>query len=229
MGKTLIKILAVVALAAPLVGCAGARGELAFDQLRFPVSSSAFIYAPDGRPVTVRELQRTGQLVWVERVWGIFWSWIPLSGTVDVSAPMNDQIARAGGQGVINLRVESENCGINYVPLLNLLPIYPGCTYVTITGDIVRLRGPVMAPPPPPGAPVPAAFVPTNKLNEAVNQRLLERPPQGGAMTPPPPPPNYSVPPQPPPSYSVPPQPPPQPTPPTPTDGTSLPPQPTSK
>jgi hypothetical protein len=172
MRKTLINILGVVALAALLGGCAGARGALAFDQLKFPVSSSAFIYAPDDRPVTVNELQRVGQLAWVERVWGIFWSWIPLTGTIDVSAPMNDQIARAGGQGVINLRVRVENCGMNYVPVFNLLPVYPGCSFVTVTGDIVRLAGPAM-PPPPPGPP-PAAFIPKDQINAAVNSRLIK-------------------------------------------------------
>ncbi|HEY3359193.1 MAG TPA: hypothetical protein VGQ83_38445 [Polyangia bacterium] len=171
MRKTIINILGVVALASVLGGCAGARGTLAFDQLKFPVSSSAFIYAPDERPVTVNELVRVGRVQWVERIWGIFWSWIPLSGVKDVSFPINAQIAAAGGEGVINLAIKAENCGMNYVPFINWLPIYPGCTYVTITGDVVKLAAAAPVPPPPGAAP-PVSFIPKDKVLGVVTSNL---------------------------------------------------------
>ena len=117
------------------------------------------------RPVTVNELVKVGKVQWVERVWGIFWSWIPLTGTKDVSFPINAQIARAGGEGVVNLAIKAENCGMNYVPFVNWLPIYPGCTYVTITGDIVRLAGP-------PSAAAPAGFIPKDQVLSVVTGKL---------------------------------------------------------
>jgi hypothetical protein len=177
MRKTIISFFGIVALVAFLGGCAGGRGALAFDRLQFPVSSSPFIYGPDDRAYNPGELQPVGKMVWVERIWGLWWSWIPLSGTVDVSAPINAQIQRAGGDGIINLKVVVENCGMNYVPVFNMVPLYPGCAYVTVTGDIVKLA--VMAPPPPPpeGAPpaappAPGAFIPKDKVKQVISARM---------------------------------------------------------
>jgi hypothetical protein len=186
MRKTVSNCVGVVALVAFLGGCAGGRGALAFDRLTYPVSSSPFIYGPDDRPYNPGELQPVGKMVWVERIWGLWWSWIPLSGTVDVSAPINAQIARAGGDGIINLRVVSQSCGMNYVPVFNIVPLYPGCAYVTITGDIVRMATMALPPlpgalppppgalPPPPGAPPPppAAFIPKDKLQQVISARM---------------------------------------------------------
>jgi hypothetical protein len=176
MRKNFVTILGVLALAAFLGGCAGARGALAFDQLKYPVSSSPFIYGPDDRPLNPGEVQHVGKMVWVERVWGLWWSWIPLSGTIDVSAPINAQIARAGGDGIINLKVIAENCGMNYVPVFNMVPLYPGCTYVTITGDIVKAMEMAPPPPPPPGAAPadPNAFIPKDKVQQAVSARMTK-------------------------------------------------------
>lgn len=130
------KLVLLIAFAA----CGGARGTVAFDTLKYPVSSSAFVYAPDGQPITLGPmLQPVGVLDEDVRLWGILYSWIPLTGTKDVSELINARIAAAHGEGVINLALAVSNCGINYIPFLNWLPIYPGCTYVHITGQIVRL------------------------------------------------------------------------------------------
>ena len=144
----LISIIVVTVLGA----CSGARGTLAFDTLKYPVSSSAFVYAPDGQPLTIGPaLQAVGAIDEPVRLWGIFYSWIPLSGTKDISELINARIAAAGGDGVVNLALHVSNCGINYIPFINWLPIYPGCTYVQVTGMIVRLVG---GPPPPAGPPI---------------------------------------------------------------------------
>ena len=162
-----MKKLLVIAIVAALGACGGARGTLAFDGLKYPVSSSPFVYAPDGQPVTLGPLAPVGVIDEDVRLWGIFYSWIPLSGTKDISDLINTRIAAVGGEGVINLALHVSNCGINYIPFINWLPIYPGCTYVRVTGTIVKLAV-RMAPPPPPGPPgeappaepPPNAFVP---------------------------------------------------------------------
>jgi hypothetical protein len=171
MRTTIARIVGVAAVAAFLGGCAGARGALAFDRLRYPVSASPFVFGPDDRPLNPGQLMPVGRMVWHEHIWGFWWSWIPLSGTVDVSDPINAQIARAGGDGIINLHVTVENCGMNYVPFLNWLPIYPGCTSVLIAGDIVRLP-PMEAPPAAAPPPPPAAFIPKDKARQAISARM---------------------------------------------------------
>lgn len=120
-------------------GCAGARGSLAFDQLRYPVSSSSYLYGPDEQVLDQTQLTSLTSFEVRQRLWGIFWSFIPLSGTEDISAAINQRIAEAGGEGVTNLSVQVENCGMNYVPFVNWLPIYPACTLVTVTGNVIKL------------------------------------------------------------------------------------------
>lgn len=141
-----------IVLALALAACSGARGTVAFDTLKYPVSSSSFVYGPGGEILTLGPaLQPVGIIDEDVRLWGILYSIVPLSGTKDVSELINARVAQAHGEGVINLALAVSNCGINYIPILNWLPIYPGCTYVHITGQIVRLvEAPRQALPPPP-------------------------------------------------------------------------------
>ncbi|MET0287571.1 MAG: hypothetical protein ABW352_23995 [Polyangiales bacterium] len=137
MRATLIVVLGLL-----LPGCAGARGALTFDGLQYPVSSSSYLYAPDDRPVTHGELQQVGSISTQTRVWSLFWSAIPLTPTRELSGPLNEQIASAGGEGVTDLNVRSQNCGTNYIPFISWLPFYPGCALVTISGSVVKLPAP---------------------------------------------------------------------------------------
>lgn len=128
------KLLLLGALTCTLVGCSGARGALRFDELKYPVSSSGYLYTSDGG----KRLETVAPMAFDVKVWGIGWSIIPLSGDVDVSDEINKQIVAVDGEGVVNLTVTTDNCGVNYVWPLNLLPIWPGCVAVEIQGTIVR-------------------------------------------------------------------------------------------
>ena len=79
-----------------------------------------------------------GEFSYSTRMWGLFFSWIPINGSVDVSEAMNKAIAEHKGDGVINLTVRSDGCATNYLPALSLLPIWPGCADVTVEGQIVK-------------------------------------------------------------------------------------------
>jgi len=174
MKKPLLQVVFLVALATAIGGCAGGRGALAFDTLQYPVSSSGVIYGPDDRPYNIGELQVVGKMAWVERIWGLWWSWIPLTGTIDVSAPINAQIQRVNGDGIVNLNVKVENCGMNYIPVLNIIPFYPGCAFVTIMGDIVRMPDMPQAPQGQPPAAPPASFIPKDKVQQAISARMAK-------------------------------------------------------
>jgi len=137
-----IRLASLVWLVLSATACAGARGSLSFDKLQYPVSSSAALYTTEERQVSGNQLEELGQIHVTERLWSTFWSAIPLHGTRDVSAPINTQIAQAGGEGAVGLSVTAANCGTNYVELLNWLPIYPGCVLVTVRGQIVRQPAP---------------------------------------------------------------------------------------
>ncbi len=51
-----------------------------------------------------------------------------------------------GGDGVMNITVEVDECGMNRVPILTLLPSYPGCVHVSVTGGIVKQEQDTPAP-----------------------------------------------------------------------------------
>ena len=60
--------------------------------------------------------------------------------THDFSDEINAQVAAAGGEAVVGLTITVRaRCDwLNGFPLLDALPIWPGCVPVRLTGDIVR-------------------------------------------------------------------------------------------
>jgi len=85
-------------------------------------------------------MDTVGQLKIETTVWGIFYSLIPLSGSVDVSSEINRQIDEAGGDAVAMLTVVADQCGVNWAWFFTFIPLWPGCTNVTISGVIVKQK-----------------------------------------------------------------------------------------
>jgi hypothetical protein len=133
-----LSLLAVVG--ASIFGCAGSRGDVRFDSLEYPASMSGYLHGANGRSVSPKSLQVVGEFKENARLYGVGFSWVPITKTVDVSTAMNREIAAAGGEGVINLKVSSDGCMMNYMPVLSLLPFWPGCADVTIEGQIVKQK-----------------------------------------------------------------------------------------
>jgi len=126
---------------------AGGRGALTFERLEHPVSMSSYIEEPSGRILSPDDLDEVAVFHHDMRFWGMAYSALRLTGEKDLSEPINEQVRAARGDGVILLTVISEGCAWNRVPLLTLLPIWPGCTKVSIQGTIVRSRPQVAATP----------------------------------------------------------------------------------
>jgi hypothetical protein len=124
-------------LALLLVGCAGARPRITFDEAKYPVSLTAWVPDHHGRPTTgtkVGEFKASGS------GWGLFWTGLQLDG-VDFSDELNEQVAAANGGAVVNLEVRIGQLFTNVFPgffVLSLVPVYPGGALVEVTGDIVR-------------------------------------------------------------------------------------------
>jgi len=125
-----------------LSGCIGSRQDIRFSSAQVPLSLSGQLLDTKGTAVSGDELEVVGRLGASRRGWSIFWTFLPLR-RIDFSREVNAQVATAGGEGVINLLITSEDgCtrSLNQAPFAALLPIFPGCTDVTISGDIVRRR-----------------------------------------------------------------------------------------
>lgn len=65
----------------------------------------------------------------------------PVAATTGCAGARVD-VTAAQGEAIINLSVTvSEGCALlNSFPVLNVLPIWPGCVPITIEGEIVRSR-----------------------------------------------------------------------------------------
>lgn len=121
-------------------GCAGARGGVSFETTRYPLSMSQVLFDPQGRMLPPQALQIVGTVKAERRLWGLMYSWIPLSGTKDLSDDMNRQIGATGGEGVIGLHAEVTGCVPNGFFPFTLLPIWPGCANVEVKGWVVRRK-----------------------------------------------------------------------------------------
>jgi len=136
-------------------GCAGAHVEITARQSRYAISMSQVVRDGSGLLYDHQSLEYVGALYTGRTRLGFFYSALTPLSTFDISEDVNAQVAAAGGEAVVGLIVSaSDGCDIlNNFPLLNILPVWPGCVPVTVTGDIVRRRSAAPAVASTPGNP----------------------------------------------------------------------------
>jgi hypothetical protein len=122
------------------IGMSG--GRINFDDLKYPASMSGSLYGPDGEVVDKGgRLEEIDEFYYTKNYWSTFYSIIPLSRTSDIVEQMNKKIEKAGGDGITNVKVTSDYSKLTSLFPLNLLPIWPGCSEVEVTGTIVKFVG----------------------------------------------------------------------------------------
>lgn len=126
-----------------LSSCAGATAQVKAERARYPLSLSSVVRQQDGVLLQERSLEKLARLNVSSNAVAIGYSHLP-KGEVDISEEVNKQVRKAGGEAVINLTISAGGgCGFfNAFPFLNLLPFWPGCVPVSVTGDIVKRRRP---------------------------------------------------------------------------------------
>ena len=74
--------------------------------------------------------------------YGMFYSALGASPHYDVSDDVNRQVSSVGGEAIIDATVSvTTDCNaLNGFPILNAIPIWPGCVHVLISGAIVRRK-----------------------------------------------------------------------------------------
>jgi hypothetical protein len=135
-------MLGVMALLAGIsgIGCAGARTTLEAPDAQYPVSLTRGIRGADGELVPVERREVVGKFRDTRTAWAILYSGVNITPTKDLSEAINEQIAARGGDAIVHLRVGSADCALNWFAILNLLPIWPGCTNIYVEGDIIRVK-----------------------------------------------------------------------------------------
>jgi hypothetical protein len=136
--RGLARLLLLVLLAT--TGCAGARVRVTADRARYPLSVSPVVRDSDGRLHDRRTLVKVGWLDVRKTTPGFVYSALSAPPTRDFSDEINAQVSAVGGEAVVGLTISiGGQCGwLNGFPILNALPIWPGCVPVKLTGDIVR-------------------------------------------------------------------------------------------
>lgn len=118
----------------------GGKGNVLFNEVRYPVSGNASFLKEDGSkyklPATTKPLAK---LEAHKYFWGMVYGVVSLTGDYDLGPDINAAIEQAGGNAVANARLVNVQCVSNYfLGLIGILPFVPGCSSVTLEGDIVK-------------------------------------------------------------------------------------------
>jgi hypothetical protein len=138
-----------IVLSGLLAGCAGASVDVTARGAAYPISMSGSVRDSAGTLLDIRSMRIvSGFHLEATRI-GILYSGVTPRSTLDISDAVNAQVSAAQGEAIIRLSVTvDEGCDVlNSFPVLNAIPIWPGCVPVILDGLIVRRRPP---PPPPP-------------------------------------------------------------------------------
>lgn len=128
--------LAAAFVALAVAGCSGARSHVVAPTAAVPISLSDGVRGADGHLVADQRKQVVGYFRDDYTAWAMVWTLISLTAPRDISDEINRQVKAAGGEAVINLAVVTQNCGGNFWGLVGILP---GCSYVKIRGNIIRV------------------------------------------------------------------------------------------
>ena len=128
-----------LAVALTAAGCAGARVAVTADRAAYPISLSDSVADGSGKLWRRSELVKVGTFEAHHTSIGFAYSALTPRSTVDVSDDVNAQVAASAGEAVVGLEITSSGaCALNNVPVLPILPLWPGCVRVEVKGDIVK-------------------------------------------------------------------------------------------
>ena len=141
-----------IALGGLLAGCAGARVEVTARRAAYPISMSSSVRDDSGTLLDIRSLKIASGFHFEATRLGILYSGVTPRGALDISDAVNAQVSAAQGEAIIRLSVTvDESCDVlNSLPILNAIPVWPGCVPVVLDGLIVKRRPPLPLPPVPP-------------------------------------------------------------------------------
>jgi hypothetical protein len=104
--------------------------------LRYPVSMSKSVVDAAGQIQVPKAAEKVAHFTRDWSHWGWFYGFVSLSSHVDLSAMLNEEIEKAGGDGIVNLKVTAEGSGLSW--FISLLIIIPERVDVTVEGDVYK-------------------------------------------------------------------------------------------
>ena len=121
------------------INCASAKSDLKFSTVKYPVSLSPYLYGPNWEKLQAgKQLTSVSKFFYKQSYYSILYGWLPLSSEKKFNEYINQKIKEKNAKGMVNLSISSQMCGINNIIILNILPVWPGCTIMTAQGEIVQ-------------------------------------------------------------------------------------------
>jgi hypothetical protein len=136
----------LIYVAFQLASCTSSRGVITFGELKYPASMSAFLYDNDKNIVMKgKELETVDTFKIKQTYWSIFYGLIPLTKKDMICNSLNSIVEKNRGDGIINLTVTIRQGVVNkiysfFLYLPSYVPVLPGATDITISGEVVRLK-----------------------------------------------------------------------------------------
>ena len=121
----------------PAGGCLSvSETKLDGSGLEYPVSMSQSIVDAAGQiyKPTESEVVSHFRREWTH--WGWFYGQVSLSSDVELAAVLHEEIEKANGDGVVNLKFQSNASGFSW--FVSLLIIFPEWVEVVMEGDVIR-------------------------------------------------------------------------------------------
>jgi hypothetical protein len=123
-----------------LQGCAGARYPITAGGLKYATSFSPVLPGENGKPLYIDEdLAPLGDFDFTRTPVGLLYS--GTRTTVDLSDDLNREVERLNGQGIVGLSIKVRECVTSWLFPLTVLPFYPGCHTVSVSGTVVARKG----------------------------------------------------------------------------------------
>lgn len=140
LADKLVRLAFVGLLGTYATGCIGASTEVVADGSKYPLSFSRGVRDADGSLLPMDQRVKVGEVHVERRVWALVYGAVELDPKTDISDDVNMQIEQNHGDAVVNLKIANLQCPSNAAWMFNHLPMFPGCTVVTVTGDIIKKK-----------------------------------------------------------------------------------------
>jgi hypothetical protein len=138
--RRLLRVVPLLALGLGLPACVGARTTVMAKRAEVPVSMSRALRDADGSLVTADRRTVVGTFTTERTAWNILWAAIKVTPETDISDAVNEQVAAVKGDAITHLTVVTKHCALNYFVFpFGLLPFWPSCADLVITGQIVKV------------------------------------------------------------------------------------------
>lgn len=124
-----------------LVSCmGGSKGVVTFKESDFPVSMTTKTFIAKNRIAKANETYVVGFYKKEFKSWSTLWGFVNITGPIELGDDINNSVSKVKGDAVDHLMIKVKGGFYRYVPILSVLPFWPGEISGTVLGRIIRYK-----------------------------------------------------------------------------------------